>query len=322
MASNGKTPPGASGTRTRFAGLLSDVSIGDLFQTLEMSGKSSEIDFDTELGAGTVWFRDREVIDAVSGECEGADAVYRIAMAEEGSFVARFKDIERPARIHLAPQRVLMESARREDEWKKAAAGRARPGTCYAAIQREVGLRTGDLTHAEFELLAKLDGSRLLVDVIIPGDEAAPEEFKRLATLLDQGLLEEVAPPKALLSSLIRGAVSETPENFMVAAYAAYAAFGGGARKGLRYAAALILVGTLLASLVLGWRVLVGGQLLGWGLLLIGHGISSLPQLPLWKPAHLFVEPVLVIADMLGGAGVELGFVHRGRELARLTADL
>ena len=127
MASNGKTPPGASGTRTRFAGLLSDVSIGDLFQTLEMSGKSSEIDFDTELGAGTVWFRDREVIDAVSGECEGADAVYRIAMAEEGSFVARFKDIERPARIHLAPQRVLMESARREDEWKKAAVGRAPP---------------------------------------------------------------------------------------------------------------------------------------------------------------------------------------------------
>ncbi len=324
MASPGPLPAGASGTRTRFAGSLKDVSIGDLFQTLEMSAKPCRIDFDTEVGEIAVWFREREVIDAECGEAVGADVIYRLAMADDGTFVARFKDDDRAQRFHGAPQRLLMEAARRRDEWFQLAGEGLLPATRYTS-KRDGLVTTGDgLSIGELALLARFDGKTQLVDIIPPGDEDARELFEQVANLRELDLLEEVHWVESLASGRREAFTpAPAPEGFWVRGFATYLSIENtAARWVIRCAAILLMLVTAIVGLALGrLQVLLAGQLLGWALLLLGHATTGFPQLPFRSPALLLCEPVLFATDLLERVGLRLEFAERGRELARAEAS-
>lgn len=320
MPSSEAIPAGASGTRTRFAGSLKDVSIGDLFQTLEMSGKTSQVELDTDIGEATVWFREREIIDAVCGDATGADAIYRLAMADDGSFVARFRDDDRAPRLHGAPQRLLMEAARRRDEWFQRAGDGLRPDTRLAA-KRDGLVTTGDgLSIGELALLARLDGATPLVDVIPPGDDDATHLFEQIENLRELDLLVEADPTQSRSAGArVELAPPPIPESFWVRGYATYVTFEHTpARWVIRCAALLLMLVTAILGLAL-WsgRVALAGQLLGWALLLLGHATTTFPQLPFRTPALLLCEPLLFVAELLERVGMQFSFTERGRALAQ-----
>lgn len=316
--SSHRPPSRANETRTRFAGSLADVSIGDLFQTLEMSAKSSQIEFDTDVGRANVWFKDREVIDAECGAAVGADAIYRLAMADEGVFVANFDKQDHPGRFELAPQRLLMEAARRRDEWLDRVGEGLRPSTRVAVVEYVRAERT-DLDAEAQGLLDRVGKGIQLVDLIAPGDDPAFALVRPLRALLASGVLRVVdLTAEVPESALMVLAPSAADEGFWVTAFAAHHLGDAGWRAGLRVLALLVM----LASVVLGlaWlsgRVIAGGLLLGWGLLLLGHAGAGLPQLPLRRPLLLLCEPLVILAGLLARAGVSIDLVGRGRALAR-----
>ena len=75
---------------------------------------------------------------------------------------------------------------------------------------------------------------------------------------------------------------------------------------------------TLALALVRGrWELAVGGQLMGWALLVLGHSVTRRPELMYAFPSALLLEPVMVIAQALERVGLRPGFVARGRHIAR-----
>lgn len=306
-------------TRTMFAGSLADVSIGDLFQTLEMAGKASKVQFDTDVGAATVWFRERWIVGARCGERSGADVVYRLAMADEGSFIATFEDDAPAEPLQLAPQFVLIEAARRRDEWLARAGAALRASTFVAVADRG---RADVLDDEARALLATIDDGALLVDLIAPGEAEALARFEPLRALLSVGAVAVAPRPAAASQSLIDEVeldVVEAPvEDFWAEAYAAYMALRGPAWRGAVRALALatMIVGAVLAVVWGSGLALLGGLLVGWALIFAGHAASEVPQLPLRRPALALCEPVLIAVDGLGRVGVRVHFAGRGRRLA------
>lgn len=315
--------PSRANMQTRFAGSLADVSIGDLFQTLEMSAKSSKIEFDTDVGRANVWFREREVIDAECGEITGADAIYRLAMADEGVFAASFDKQDHPQRFELAPQRLLMEAARRRDEWLDRVGEGLRPATRIAVVDWARAERSGSLGAAEQALLDRVGKGVQLVDVIPPGDDEAIKLARPIRALLEAGVLRIVdASAESMTSAALQVLAPPPAEEFWATAFAAYH-FANTTPRALARNLALVL---MVAGVVLGlaWgsgRALLGGQLLGWSLILFGHAAAGMPQLPFRRPLLLLCEPLVIVADMLARAGVHIDFVDRGRALAGRSAS-
>lgn len=307
-------------TRTMFAGSLADVSIGDLFQTLEMAGKASRVEFDTDVGMATVWFRERWIVGARCGALTGADVVYRVAMADEGSFIATFQEEELAEPLQLSPQFVLMEAARRRDEWFERAGEGLRASTRVAVADRSRGESLADEARA---LVERVGDGASLVDLIPPGDEEALARFKPLRALLADGVLAVVERMSAASQSVIHevelDVLAPPPiEDFWAVAYASYTALRGPAWRGLARGLALaaMILGVVLAVAWGSGRALLGGLLVGWALIFAGHAASVVPQLPLRRPALVLCEPALILAHVLDRLGVKLGFVGRGRQLA------
>src|SRR5688572_3390605 len=103
--------------RTKFSGLLTDMAVVDLIQTIELSRKSGTLHLETELGEATVWFRDGAAIDAEMGRLQGESAIYRLLGQSEGNFEVEFKPVTRRRVIEESTQGILMEGMRRVDEW-------------------------------------------------------------------------------------------------------------------------------------------------------------------------------------------------------------
>ena len=305
-------------SRTRFTGSLGDVSIGDLFQTLEMAGKPSEVEFETDVGRALVWFRDRAIVDAECGEVRGADAIYRLAMADDGTFTARFQESERPAAIRTSPQFLVMEAARRRDEWLERAGPGLRGATRLVPVAAAIAAGQGALDADARALLGRLDGEVQLIDLVAPGDEEAAALFRPIRALLGAGLVTAVERPFASSLSMQAGAI-EVPEalgpppSFWAQAVAAARLLAPALRA---LALAALALGAALAVLWVSGRALVGGLLVAWALLLLGHALGRRPWLPLRRPLLVVAAPVAVVADLLDRAGVALDFVRRGRELA------
>ncbi|MFL6193772.1 MAG: DUF4388 domain-containing protein [Thermoanaerobaculia bacterium] len=103
--------------RTLLSGSLEQLSIPDLLQTAEASRRSGVIQVRNHRSNGTLWLRDGRVVDAeVAGGGFGADAVYDMAVWEEGSFEADFTAVAVADRIFQPTSALLLEAMRRRDE--------------------------------------------------------------------------------------------------------------------------------------------------------------------------------------------------------------
>jgi hypothetical protein len=103
--------------RTLLSGSLEQLSVPDLLQTAEANRRSGVILVRNHNGNGTLWLRDGRVVDAeIAGGGFGADAVYEMAVWEEGTFEADFTPVAVPDRIFQPTSALLLEAMRRRDE--------------------------------------------------------------------------------------------------------------------------------------------------------------------------------------------------------------
>jgi len=103
-------------TKNGFVGNLSDMGVVDLVQTFEIGRKTGVIKLEGER-AGVVYFKEGRVVDSELGRLRGENAFYRMLNTFEGKFEVSFIPIDRPERIEVSTQGLLMEGMRRLDEW-------------------------------------------------------------------------------------------------------------------------------------------------------------------------------------------------------------
>ncbi|MFW5878970.1 MAG: DUF4388 domain-containing protein, partial [Myxococcota bacterium] len=103
--------------RGGFSGNLADMGVVDLVQTIEMGRKTGVLTLTADDHTGRLWFMGGRVIDAGLGDLVGEPAFYRLLNWTSGFFEVEFGEVDRPERIEMSTQGLLMEGMRRIDEW-------------------------------------------------------------------------------------------------------------------------------------------------------------------------------------------------------------
>ncbi len=180
---------GKKDTRTKFSGQLADMAIVDLLQTIEISRKSGTIEFSTNLGRATLWFREGRVVDAQMGRLQASAAVFRLLGLSEGRFEVEFKSINRVATIEETTQGLLMEGMRRIDEWGRLLESLP-PLDHVLMIDPQ---RTLDsLSPAQAGLLQRFNGTRSIIAVIDDSGLDDLDALELISGLYFEGYLTEM----------------------------------------------------------------------------------------------------------------------------------
>ena len=180
-------------SRTRFSGLLSDMGVVDLIQTIEISRKSGLIHFTGEnQERAAIYFRSGKVIDAEAGRLAGEDAVYRLLTWGDGSFEVEFRNVRRKDVIEMSSQGLLMEGMRRLDEWGRHLEQLPTLLSCFEVDVIELAERLPELPDSLNAILKLFDGQRSLMGIIDASEFGDLECLEVISKLYFEGLIVEV----------------------------------------------------------------------------------------------------------------------------------
>ncbi|MFW6050701.1 MAG: DUF4388 domain-containing protein [Myxococcota bacterium] len=147
--------------QSELKGDLAQVALFDLLQVFGANRRTGKLHVQGAQGAGDVWVRDGQIVDAAYGAVAGEKALYRILTLTEGRFV--FVPDAAPPRVRIAAvtDQLLMEAVRQADEM-----GRLReelpPGTARVRLQGE----PDTVPEAARHVLGHLDGDATLEDLL------------------------------------------------------------------------------------------------------------------------------------------------------------
>ncbi len=183
-------------TRGGFSGSLSDLGVVDLVQTFEVGRKTGLIRLDGER-SGTIYFRDGRVIDAELGRLAGENAFYRMLNTFEGQFEVQFVPVDRPERIEVSTQGLLLEGMRRLDEWGRMLEQLPPLETVFEIDYRQLADRLSEIPDEVNGLLRLFDGHRSLARVVDDSDFEDLAALGIISKLYFEGLVREAGgtPP-------------------------------------------------------------------------------------------------------------------------------
>nr|WP_281404517.1 DUF4388 domain-containing protein [Pyxidicoccus fallax] len=189
-------------TKGGFAGSLADMGVVDLVQTFEIGRKTGIISIQGER-TGTVYFKEGRVIDAELGRLKGENAFYRMLNTFEGQFEVQFTSLDRPERIEVSTQGLLMEGMRRLDEWGRMLEQLPPLETVFEIDYHQLADRLSEIPDEVNGLLRLFDGKRTLSRVVEDSDFEDLAALGIISKLYFEGLIRELgnAPMEPVQSS-------------------------------------------------------------------------------------------------------------------------
>ncbi|RKH06576.1 response regulator [Corallococcus sp. CA053C] len=189
-------------TKGGFAGSLADMGVVDLVQTFEIGRKTGVISIQGER-TGTVYFKEGRVVDAELGRLKGENAFYRLLNTFEGQFDVQFTTLDRPERIEVSTQGLLMEGMRRLDEWGRMLEQLPPLETVFEIDYHQLADRLSEIPDEVNGLLRLFDGKRALSRVVEDSDFEDLAALGIISKLYFEGLIRELgnAPLEPVQSS-------------------------------------------------------------------------------------------------------------------------
>ena len=181
-------------TKNGFAGNLSDMGVVDLVQTFEIGRKTGVIKLEGER-AGVVYFKEGRVTDAELGRLRGENAFYRMLNTFEGKFEVSFIAVDRPERLEVSTQGLLMEGMRRLDEWGRMLEQLPPLETVFELDYGQLSDRLAEIPDEVNGLLRLFDGRRNLSRVVDDSDFEDLAALGIISKLYFEGLIREVGAP-------------------------------------------------------------------------------------------------------------------------------
>jgi hypothetical protein len=143
-----------------FQGSLAELHLPDIIQLVSVSGKTGVFHLSDRSHRGDIWLHEGRIVHAETEDLSGEDAVYALAIWRAGEF--RFEaGVAAPRQtIQKSNTNLLMEAARRLDEWrvlsKKIPSVELVPE--FVILENREGQI--NLNTMEWLLLSKIDGQR------------------------------------------------------------------------------------------------------------------------------------------------------------------
>ncbi len=172
-----------------FQGSLKELPLPDIIQLVSVSGKTGVFILKSSTQSGEIYLRNGEIVHSVAGEIAGEEAVYELAIWQEGDFVFK-PGVETETRtIKKSNTNLLMEAARRIDEWQVLS--KRIPSTRLVPVFTNQSSSTSiSFTPNEWAVICKVDERRSIEDLATVLGLSAFEVCKLLYGLVTAGLVE------------------------------------------------------------------------------------------------------------------------------------
>ncbi len=175
-----------------FQGSLSDLPLADIVQLVAVSGKTGMFSLTRANEQGAVFLQNGQITHARVGDVEGEDAIYALAIWTSGTFQFSPGSEGDKQTITRSNTNLLMEAARRSDEWKILM--RKIPSTDSVprliASDRLAGPIT--LTPQEWIVITRCDGRASIDEIARSLKKSSFDVAKTLFGLVTAALVEVV----------------------------------------------------------------------------------------------------------------------------------
>ena len=172
-----------------FQGSLKELPLPDIIQLVSVSGKTGVFVLTKSDQTGEIYLHDGEIVHSAAGSLQGDEAVYELAIWQEGEFIFN-PGVETAERtIKKSNTNLLMEAARRIDEWQVLS--KRIPSTRMVPIFTNQGSSTSvSFTPHEWAVICKIDERRSIEELAAVLGMSAFEVCKLLYGLVTAGLIE------------------------------------------------------------------------------------------------------------------------------------
>lgn len=148
-----------------FQGSLKELPLPDIIQLVSVSGKTGKFTLTRDADRGYIFLKNGQMVHAMVGDLVGEEAIYSLAIWNQGEF--QFSPAEEPDRqtITKSNTNLLMEAARRLDEWRVLS--KKIPSIEYVPelLARENRHEQVTLNPQEWQLITKINGQRSIVEI-------------------------------------------------------------------------------------------------------------------------------------------------------------
>jgi uncharacterized protein DUF4388 len=172
-----------------FQGSIQELPVPDIIQLVSVSGKTGMFTLVRGSERGYIYLRNGQMVHARLGDLTGEEAVYALAIWSNGDF--QFMPGEEPDNVTIEKSNtsLLMEAARRLDEWKVLS--RKIPGVDHVPVL--LGREAAEpvtLSPIEWNLIIRVDGRRTIEEISRLLETSSFEASKILYGLVTAGLVE------------------------------------------------------------------------------------------------------------------------------------
>src|SRR6185295_13647503 len=173
-----------------FQGSLKELPLPDIIQLVSVSGKTGVFSLrrNGDDDTGEIYLRGGQIVHAHVGDLQGEEAMYELAIWPEGEFVFTPGKETDLTTIQKSNTNLLMEAARRIDEWQILS--KRIPSTRLVPVFTQQATTTSvSLTPQEWALISKIDERRTIEDVAIGLGISPFDVCKLLYGLITSGLV-------------------------------------------------------------------------------------------------------------------------------------
>jgi hypothetical protein len=172
-----------------FQGSIQELPVPDIIQLVSVSGKTGMFMLVRGGERGYIYLKNGRIVHAELGNLRGEEAVYALAIWSSGDFQFSPGKETETATIEKTNTSLLMEAARRLDEWKVLA--RKIPGVEYVPVlkPREIG-EPITLSPPEWNVVMHVDGRRTVEELARAMSSNSFDTAKILYGLVTADLVE------------------------------------------------------------------------------------------------------------------------------------
>lgn len=148
-----------------FQGSLKELPLPDIIQLVSVSGKTGKFTLTRDADRGFIYLKNGQMVHAVVSDLIGEEAIYALAIWNQGEF--QFSPGEEPDRqtITKSNTNLLMEAARRLDEWRVLSKKIPSVDHVPELLARENRHEQVTLNPQEWMLITRIDGHRSISEI-------------------------------------------------------------------------------------------------------------------------------------------------------------
>jgi hypothetical protein len=170
-------------------GSLSELSLPDVIQLVSVSGKTGVFSVDHQGEVGKIYLKDGQIVDASVGTLRGDNAVYEMAIWSEGDFTFHSGEEPDTITITLSNANLMMEAARRLDEWRVLSRKIPSLDLIPYFTSRSQSQDQVTLSPHEWILVTRIDGEHSIEDIAEQLQWSGFDVSKLLFGMITSGLV-------------------------------------------------------------------------------------------------------------------------------------